>query len=203
MVDSHEHWVWWGVPERGIQRAQIDYDSYQGKQYPAFTSERIPEGALGLPIFRTASSARRFEGRHCPPVTGGLVVDKVIIDVILSFDTESYVQFHPVIIMARGVPITHYSWIFIQATAFCIDYENLIDAEIRYHNGHPFVMEAKSFKYKSGCLGDYHIARDYYHGSHLVVSRALKNALLETGEPIDFRQPEDIAQPWWLCRPLG
>ncbi|MCZ8181648.1 MAG: hypothetical protein O9322_01645 [Beijerinckiaceae bacterium] len=203
MAAEFENWIWWGVPEHGIERAQLDYDTYIGKQYPVLTVKRVPDGALGCPVFVTSSSSSKFENRRCPPVSNGIVIDKTFVEIILSFENKEFVQFYPIKIKAGGIYVNDYFFIFVNTHVNCIDYQSMGEEKIVYFDENPIVMEARQFKHLKGCLGGRHIARECLHPSHLIVSNDLKNALVATGEPLDFRQPEQVAWPPLLCRPLG
>lgn len=53
-------------------------------------------------------------------------------------------------------------------------------------------MDARHLVFRKDCLGDKHFARDSY-SSHVVVSEALKEALMATGDKgLNFRLPEDV-----------
>lgn len=196
-------WIWWGVPERGIRRAELDYRSYPAKDYPAFGSKRVPEGALGLPVFSTPTLPTKFVERHSPPTDGSFLVDHTLQRLIISIVDPASVQFHPVLIRAGGVELHGYFWLFALACVDCIDFgHDGIRSIGEFSDGSPYVREADSFRYRPACIGSHHIARDSGLSSHLVVSDALKRALEATGEPFDFRLPHEVTEPRYRCRPL-
>jgi hypothetical protein len=185
-------WVWYERFDLPFHPPECDYASSPVDPVEALSNKPL-DIERGPAIFRIKTKLSTFERFHCPPSGASTpLVDDVWKSIILSFVPASVVQFYPVTIFAKDGTSTKFSWVRPFPLVRCIDVERSdIDSKVE-KPGITFVIGCRFYVHHDGCLGQHHIARDEQMTTHLLLSDALRHALVATGESEMFYRPGDL-----------
>jgi hypothetical protein len=186
------NWIWTipANPNR-LLFADFDYKESRIQSYEiASVVPLVQTSASEIVLSMTNVFSRRLAAMHyLPNYVRCPLIDETLVEIVQRF-AGGDVQFLPVTVRTKDAEITRYSYARPRHKLPCTDIEKSVIEDWIVPG--EAIMDARYLVFKADCLGDKHIARDSYT-SHVVVSEALKDALMATGaKGLNFCLPEDM-----------
>lgn len=174
-------WIWRNPPEPN----RLPYAYFADVEsiipsYQIVSGERLmQQGPADIVVKMTRRKAASLDSLHClPNVERCPLIDAPLREIVARFAGDE-VQFMPVTVRAKDGDVTRYAFARPLNKIPCVD---LAESEITdWIVPDKDILFAKRVVFRSDCLGDRHIVRDSYT-SHVLVSDALKDALMATGD---------------------
>jgi hypothetical protein len=184
-------WVW--TPEFDDETWPAEFDDEAsvpllGHEY--LSEQLLPENS-GTPVYRSKSDVRKFRSLNCIPTEAGIIVSRLWQDIILKCVPANRVQFYPVKLVARGEETMEFSWVIPFDKVACVDLKRTQITNCVDQPGLFAIISAENVCHTPNCMGDKHLARDAHWMSHVLVSDALRDALVATGQDV-FKRPEEL-----------
>jgi hypothetical protein len=155
-----------------------------------------PSADYGEAIIRFRSwTLSRLSKWHCPPTISQPIVDIAVQAIIQQFAGIDDVVFYPVSAVCKDGVSHSYSFVSPRHRLKCIDFKRSDYVPNPLNNGEMRVTDWKVLYFHAGCLGDKHIAWEEHLPGCIVVSEALRDALMEINDPgIAFVLPENYVR---------
>jgi hypothetical protein len=188
-------YVWTHAPEELLPKSWGQYDELsQFGSWQVLGTRRL-EPDLGEAIFRFNWGVKKLRQWACPPVIGQTIVHKDMIDVIRRFADDEEVTFYPVTCICRDGTSHDYVFVAPRFKIKCINFDRSILTPDPLDSGVMKVTRWELLNFHYGCLGSHPIAWEDHLPACMVVSEALKDALLATGgQGLHFVRPRDYVK---------
>jgi hypothetical protein len=186
------NWIW-TIPASPspLPFADFDYKASHIQSYEiAGVTTLLQHSPSEIVLLLPNIPSWRLNGMHyLPNYVECPLVDSRLADIVEHFAGED-VQLLPVTMRTKDAEITRYSYARPRHKLPCTDVEKSVIEDWIVPG--EAIMDARHLVFKPDCLGDKHFARDSYT-SHVVVSEALKDALMATGaKGLNFCLPENM-----------
>lgn len=178
-------WVWRQPKEILDFSVYFDYEtSLPATGYEIYSDSPVDPNLR--PVYRSRSGLKRFKAMHCPPFNRQPVVDAVWRDIIRQFVPEDRIQFLPVRLIARGELCEDFMYAIPFDRRLCIDAKRSNVHDKIEKEDLTLIFSVGDIVHHPDCLQGSHMARDLQMNTHLVISDALRDALVATGEDSVF-----------------
>lgn len=137
-------------------------------------------------------SLEKLSKWHCPPAVAGLLISPALRQVVRRFADEEDLLFYPVNLVCKDGLNKDYQYLAPRHEVSCIDFDKSVPALDRHSYTLGYISSGQKIYFRENCLGNRHIAWEAKLSMKIVVSEALKEAVLELNDPgIDFILPQN------------
>lgn len=128
----------------------------------------------------------------CPPAIAATFVSPRLQNVMRTFADEEELLFYPVTLVCKDGINKDYKYLAPRHEVLCIDFDRSypkIDSSV---DSLGYVSSKQTIYFRENCLGNRHIAWEAHLPMKIVVSEALKEAVIELNDPgIEFVLPQN------------
>lgn len=128
----------------------------------------------------------------CPPAIAATFVSPRVREVIREFADEEEILFYPVTLVCKDGINKDYQYLAPRHEISCIDFDRCIPKIDHSIGGLGYVSPRQTIYFRDNCLGNRHVAWEAHLPMRIIVSKALKEAVLELNDPgIEFVEPQN------------
>jgi hypothetical protein len=129
---------------------------------------------------------------HCPPAIAATFVSPRLREVIRKFADEEELLFYPVTLICKDGINKDYQYLAPQHEVSCVDFDRSVPKIDSSIDSLGAISHRQTIYFRKNCLGNRHIAWEAHLPMYIVVSEALKQAVLELNDPgIEFVLPQN------------